>query len=253
MARTSNPRLPKKPPTLLLTCEHAGNSVPPAYRALFKKSQAVLATHRGWDPGAFEVAREIQKFSQSKLIFTKLSRLVVDMNRSPESETLFSKWTRALDEEGRQKILDTHYRPYRKSIESAVASELKANRVVHVGIHSFSPYLEPSRGKCHIGILFDEKHAFETTVSKRLRETLEMVFPKLGIRMNFPYRGDGDGVTTDLRRKYFNTKGEQRYAGLEIEFNQAFLKKLKKQKSLRDFSRLFHFALENALSAQSAK
>jgi predicted N-formylglutamate amidohydrolase len=31
---------------LLLTCEHGGNRIPPAYRALFRGGAAVLASHR---------------------------------------------------------------------------------------------------------------------------------------------------------------------------------------------------------------
>ena len=46
---------------LLLTCEHAGNRIPRAYAPLFRGADALLATHRGWDPGAYVLARFLAK------------------------------------------------------------------------------------------------------------------------------------------------------------------------------------------------
>ena len=40
----------------IITCEHAGNEVPARYRDLLRGSEALLQTHRGWDPGALSVA-----------------------------------------------------------------------------------------------------------------------------------------------------------------------------------------------------
>jgi predicted N-formylglutamate amidohydrolase len=248
MDQAKRPQRREKAPTLLLTCEHAGNEIPSAYKDLFAKSRGVLETHRGWDPGAFEIANELQKLSGAPLYFTKLSRLIVDMNRSSRSSSLLSKWTSGLPPAQRARILERFYFPYRSTIETAVSKELKKNSVAHLGIHSFSPYLDPARRSCQIGILFDPKNRFEVEIAQHLRDRLEVVFPRLEIRMNFPYRGDDDGLTTDLRKKIRSSRISKRYAGIEIEFNQAFLRKLQKQKSTRSFSRLFYFALESALS-----
>ena len=38
----------------------------------------------------------------------------------------------------------------------------------------------------------------------------------LRVRRNYPYRGDADGLTTTLRRRF----PWQRYLGIEIEVNQ---------------------------------
>ena len=253
MGRSAKPQTPEKTTRLFLTCEHAGNKIPRQYKSLFINSRAVLQTHRGWDPGAFEIAHELQKLSGAPFYFTKLSRLVVDMNRAMTSETLLSKWTMSLDKKERRKILSQFYIPYRSSIKNAVEKSLMKNRIAHFGIHSFSPYIESSRRGCHIGVLYDPKSRFETEIANRLFESLKIVFPKLGIRMNYPYRGDADGLTSDLRNKFRRSpsRSSERYAGLEIEFNQAFLRKIAKQNSLRSFARLFHFALESALSTAS--
>ena len=44
---------------LLVTCEHGGNRVPKEYRRLFAGWEPVLASHRGYDPGALTLAREL--------------------------------------------------------------------------------------------------------------------------------------------------------------------------------------------------
>jgi hypothetical protein len=40
--------------------------------------------------------------------------------------------------------------------------------------------------------------------------------PQLVVRLNYPYRGSADGLTTHLRRLHPNSD----YAGIEIEVNQ---------------------------------
>ena len=51
---------------LVVTCEHAGNVVPERYRPLFVGHEHLLPTHRGWDPGALLLAREMaERFDAS--------------------------------------------------------------------------------------------------------------------------------------------------------------------------------------------
>lgn len=233
-----------KPPKLFLTCEHAGNKIPARYKKLFAKNQGVLRTHRGSDPGAAAIAREVAKQTRTPLYSQKISRLVVDMNRSVGSDTLLSRWTKSLPPADQQRILDEIYRPYRNLIYDEVDRALRNARVVHIGIHSFSPYLDPARRSCHIGILFDPRSRFETKTAEILRDQLALAFPRLGIRMNYPYRGDGDGLTTDLR----HTHPKTRYAGLELELNQAVLKKLTAAQTLKPFARSLAAAIESALA-----
>ena len=239
-------------PALILTCEHAGNFIPQSYRALFKNAQGVLKTHRAWDPGAFEIAHALQRLSKSPFYFTKLSRLIVDMNRSAKSTTLLSKWTKSLNPTDQRKIVTDFYLPYRESIYSEIdANFKKSKRLVHVGIHSFSPYLDSSRRNCQFGILFDPASPLEVEFVHALEDRLNMLLPKLNIRTNFPYRGDADGLTTDLRAKYDKNPG-RRYAGIEFEFNQAFLKRLIKDPTAKKaFVQALYFSIESALTAIS--
>ena len=208
--------------------------IPARYKFLFAKNQGVLKTHRGSDFGALEVARLLSRLTSTPLYFTKISRLIVDMNRSPVSPTALSRWTNSLSKIEQKQIFEKLYWPYPELIYSKVELAMRFKkssephsrrsftttdiRLVHFGIHSFSPYIESSRRDCQIGILFDPKRPLETKAARHLQIHLKRLFPDLGIRLNFPYRGNGDGLTTDLRKRYRPTQ----YVGLEL--NQVLLK-----------------------------
>ena len=68
---------------LLVSCEHGGNRVPKAYAPLFAGAADVLATHRGFDIGALEVARAFGRRLGVTPFTATTTRLVVDLNRSP--------------------------------------------------------------------------------------------------------------------------------------------------------------------------
>ena len=83
-----------KPISLLITCEHGGNRIPPRYRPLFRGFEALLQTHRGFDPGALTMARELAKAFKAPLFVSTVSRLLVDLNRSIGHPRLYSEATR---------------------------------------------------------------------------------------------------------------------------------------------------------------
>ena len=57
-----------KSPRLLITCEHGGNRIPARYRPLFRRHRAALESHRGYDPGALAVARDIAAAFDAELV-----------------------------------------------------------------------------------------------------------------------------------------------------------------------------------------
>ena len=66
---------------LLVSCEHGGNRVPKKFAALFAGAADVLATHRGYDIGAVEVARRFGRLLGVTPFVATTTRLVVDLNR----------------------------------------------------------------------------------------------------------------------------------------------------------------------------
>lgn len=209
MARRSH----RRPPSLLVSCEHGGNRVPGEFRPLFAGAADVLDSHRGLDYGALEVARAFGKRLGVAPVTATVSRLVCDLNRSPHHRNLFSEYTRGLPAERRERVLAAHYWPYRSRMETAVAAAPGA--VLHVSSHSFTPVLRGEVRRCDVGFLYDPARPTEVRFIETWYAALAAAAPELVLRRNYPYRGTTDALVTHLRRCY----GE-RYAGVEIEVNQ---------------------------------
>ncbi|NBQ53303.1 MAG: N-formylglutamate amidohydrolase [Proteobacteria bacterium] len=215
-------------PRLLLTCEHASNAVPASLKEKLNIPASILKSHRGWDPGTLELAQAIAKATHTKIFQPgKMSRLVVDLNRTETNPDVFSKWSRDhLSATERQKLAAQH-RKFRRAALSAASRMLltRKNHVIHLSIHSFTPVMKGQRRRTDIGILFDPKRPAEKKFANqliRILKTTAIAEKITGLRIdaNKPYLGTADGHTTELRRKLSAT----RYSGIEIEVNQKFVR-----------------------------
>jgi len=206
--------------SFVVTCEHGGNRIPPAYRRFFATWRDVLETHRGWDPGALRLAREFAKAFDAPLVESTTSRLLVDLNRSIGNPDLFSDAIPREPPELRTEIVTTHYLPYRERAESLVEQALgRGHRVVHLSSHSFTPVLDGDVRTADVGLLYDPARPGEAALCACWKETLADLAPALRVRRNYPYLGKGDGLTSHLRKRF----GPADYIGVELEVNQAFV------------------------------
>ena len=211
---------PPRPDSLLLTCEHAGNKIPREYTSLFRGADEVLASHRGWDPGALDVARALAKKFGVPLPAVSWSRLLVESNRSPTNRRIWSKYTASLPRAERERILDSYWWPHRRAVETAVRDGVaEGRRVVHIAVHSFTPVLDGETRDADIGLLYDPARPGERALCRCWQEVLEEMDPTLRVRRNYPYQGNADGLSTWLRRAFADAE----YAGIELELNQALL------------------------------
>jgi predicted N-formylglutamate amidohydrolase len=203
---------------LVVSCEHGGNLVPAEYRALFRGRRRLLASRRSWDPGALDLARAIARAAGAPLVATTVSRLVVECNRSIGHPQLFSEFTRPLSRDERTRLLDRYYHPHRGAVEAVVRSALRSHaRVVHVGVHTFTPVMNGRTRSADVGLLYDPRREEEVAFCEVWLHALHWEAPALRVKKNYPYRGWSDGLTTTLRGKF----GARRYLGLELEVNQA--------------------------------
>jgi predicted N-formylglutamate amidohydrolase len=205
---------------LLLTCEHGGNRIPSAYAHLFRGAADVLASHRGWDPGALTLARRLSRDLKRPLHAVTWSRLFVEANRAPTNRRIWSRFTKDLPKPERDRILDRWWRPHRQAVEAAVAAAIaRGKRVVHVAVHSFTPELDGEVRNAEIGFLYDSRHKREARFCHRWAAALNRLDPSLRLRYNYPYGGASDGLCTWLRQRH----PESRYLGIELEINQALV------------------------------
>jgi predicted N-formylglutamate amidohydrolase len=204
----------------LFTCEHGGNRIPRPYRSLFHGYDALLETHRGYDPGALLMARTLARSFEAPLVTSTISRLLVDLNRSLGHPALFSPATCRAPAAQRARIIARHYLPYRLRVENLVRQSVAdGRRVVHVSAHSFTPELDGKVRNADVGLLYDPRREGEARLCAAWQQLLTQSAPQLRVRRNYPYAGKGDGLTSHLRHCFASGA----YLGIELEVNQAIV------------------------------
>jgi predicted N-formylglutamate amidohydrolase len=184
---------------ILLTCDHASNRMPDAYRGL-GLGAAELARHIAWDIGAAVVARRLAERLDAALFLSGYSRLLIDCNRPPGSlgsiaelsEATQVPGNRALDDAERARREALFFRPYHARIAAHLDERRAQGRAtVLISVHSFTPrYLGTDR-PWHAGVLFDRGAAFGHRLIAILRRRQELV-----VGENEPYRITHDGDYT---------------------------------------------------------
>lgn len=201
----------------LITCEHGGNRIPSRYRRLFQGHEALLASHRGYDPGALAMASDLAAALQAPLFKSTISRLLIDLNRSLGHPGLYSEITRATAPAMRDEVCRRHYLPYRQGVEEWIEGAVQnGHRVIHISCHSFTPVLDGAVRNADIGLLYDPARPGELDLCRRWRNALKEIDPALRVRRNYPYQGRSDGLTRWLRRRF----AAEYYVGIELEINQ---------------------------------
>ena len=206
--------------TFIITCEHGGNRVPAPYRRLFRGQSALLDSHCGYDPGSLVMAKALASAFAAPLAASTVSRLLIDLNRSIGHPQLFSAVTRAAPAQTRAQIVEEHYRPYRRQVESLIRQAVaRGHRVIHISSHSFTAELDGKVRGTDVGLLYHPGRQGEAEVCARWKETLVASAPELRVRRNYPYAGKGDGLTSHLRVRF----AQSDYVGIELEVNQGIV------------------------------
>lgn len=227
---------------LVLTCEHGGNSIPEVYKTYFENSESILETHRGLDLGAFDIFETLKPLAGYTL-YSKTSRLLIELNRSLYHPNLFSEFTKSLSKEEKENLIKGYYLDYRTTVENAISNYIALNETVfHFSIHSFTPNLNGIERRCDIGLLYDSRTPEEKAIAATIKGALKSINPNLIIRYNYPYLGKADGFTTYLRKQF-----NKNYIGIELEVNQKYATGNKMDKRLK---KTLLFALKTVTSSK---
>jgi predicted N-formylglutamate amidohydrolase len=153
------------------------------------------------------------------LIRSEVSRLLIDLNRSAGHPGLFSRSTRPLGEEEKNRILSRYYFPYRTRVETAIRNSIDSGLLVlHLSVHTFTPAMNGKIRGTDIGLLFDSAREREREFCERWRRGIRRANSSWPVHFNRPYRGGTDGMTSAMR----NLWTEDVYWGIELEVNQKF-------------------------------
>lgn len=207
---------------LILTCEHAVNTIPIEFSDLFSGHAEVLETHRAVDIGAKNIADYLATHLPCHLYqHANVSRLLIDCNRTCEHPSAFSEWSKTLSLSQKEYIIQQYYKPFRDQVTQSIAELIDEEKqsVLHLSIHSFTPVLYGKVRQTEIGLLYDPKRALEKQVATDLKIRLSHPTPHYRVRFNYPYLGTSNGFTTTLRKQWDATH----YIGLELEMNQTLM------------------------------
>jgi len=205
----------------IISCEHASNRVPQQFLYVFQGGEDVLTSHRAYDAGAAVLAHRLAGSLHGTLHLGSISRLLVDLNRSPTNRrSLFSAYARKLPQYEREMLLQKYYFPFRRALEDEAAGMIaQGGTVLHLSIHSFVPMKGGRERRADIGLLYDPARQYEKRICSFLHRFLHGEIMDLRVRRNYPYRGKTDGFTAYMRKRY----SAEQYIGVEIEMNQALL------------------------------
>lgn len=206
--------------SIIVTCEHAGNTVPDDFAHLFYGNESLLESAASYDPGAGEIAEAISTALQCFYKAGTTTRLLIDYNRALSNPDCFSKITDFIAPQLRFKLIDEYYLPWRNAIKAEIIRlTANDNQVLHFSIHTFTPEDNGKTRNAAIGILYDSAHHGEREIARVLERMLHKEDPELRVRMNYPWRGTNDSFTNFLRKVYT----ERNYLGIEIDCNQLML------------------------------
>lgn len=183
----------------LITAEHASRHVPARWRGLFADQPAVLASHRAWDPGTDALARALADVLQAPLLRGRVTRLLVDLNRSRGHPAQFSEFSRRLDRREKQSLLERYWLPHWQAYADALAC--LPGRIVHLACHSFTPILDGRERPVDIGLLYDPARGREKRWCDLLAACLKRHLPDARVRRNQPYRGTANGLGQQHRKR----------------------------------------------------
>ncbi len=201
--------------SIIITCEHAVNTVPAEFAHLFRGYEDVLSSHRGYDAGAAEAALLLGRLLGVTPVMGNITRLLIDLNRSPHNRALFSEFSGNLSTAEKQMLLDEYHAPFRNRVLEA--AEKAEKPLLHISVHSFTPVLKGEVRKADIGILYDPARKREKAAASVLAKGLKTLPYK--VMKNSPYQGKSDGTAAWLRK----LMPDSEYAGIELEFNQKLL------------------------------
>lgn len=196
---------------VVFTCEHATNRVPSKVK---KAIASKKDTHFAYDIGAKAIASFLSKSIKAPLFLGEISRLVVDLNRSPNHKKRWGELSSHFSETDLSQIEQRYYLGYQNKIYNCIDG-LKGS-VLHFSIHSFTPELNGEVRNADLGLLFDPSRPGEVQVVKELQAYLKKHIPSVRVRKNYPYLGKTDGFVSCLRKRY----SVKKYIGVEVEFNQ---------------------------------
>lgn len=183
---------------LVILCDHACNMLPAAYGTL-GLPEAELQRHIAWDIGAAGVTRHLCEALHAPAVMTRVSRLLIDVNRGEDDPTLIMRLSdgaiipgnRHFDAAEREARIARFYRPYHDAVRRVIGQVASVGRPpVLLGMHSFTDVWKGKMRPWHVGVLWERDRRIAMPLLAALREEGDLV-----VGDNQPYPGQYEGDT----------------------------------------------------------
>jgi len=207
---------------IVLSCEHASRALPRNVRPAAAVVR-ILASHHGWDPGAWAVTRAAAARLGTSALGGRWSRLWVDLNRRVDDPSLIRErsddvplpWNLDLGPAERERRVLGCHAPYHERLDRLIVRRIvRGVRPLLLSVHTFTPRLGRRRRDYDAGVLYERDRAPARVLAGALRRT------GLTVRYNRPYSGlAGMMYAIDRHGKHHGLPC------LELELNQALFER----------------------------
>jgi predicted N-formylglutamate amidohydrolase len=156
------------PSPFLIVADHADNFMPRRLARL-GVSEAECQRHIAWDIGIAAVSRLVADALDASLVQQNYSRLVIDCNRAPGSETSIPELSELTSVPGNIGLSDAAkaarvreiFRPYHDAIEFELDRRRQTGRpATLISMHSFTPVFMGESRPWHVGVLYNRDPRF---------------------------------------------------------------------------------------------
>jgi len=179
--------IPGKNLSLLLTCEHASQRLPPPWKWPHQDNW-LIGTHWSHDLGSEACGLELAELFGCPLLLSRFSRLLIDPNRPLNSNTLFRETAdgkmiflnQQIKEEEKKTRINLLYKSYHEKLQQ-LTFDLKPQIIV--SLHSFTPVYESNPRHIEIGVLYNQDKSLAQEVSDQFRSY------QYESRLNEPWSG----------------------------------------------------------------
>ena len=237
---------------LLIVADHAGKHFPRRLERL-GVSDAECERHIAWDIGIGAVCRLLGQALDAVVIRQNYSRLVIDCNRTPGSETSIADLSEltavpgniGLSERDKLARVREIFQPYHDRIADELDRRRKAGRsTALISVHSFTPVYMTVTRPWHVGVLYNRDRRFAQILMELLHREDDLV-----VGDNEPYS------VTDASDYTIPVHGEQRdLHHVAIEIRQDLITDDAGQRTWAAlFARLLPRAYQQLTSLQVAK
>jgi predicted N-formylglutamate amidohydrolase len=167
----------------LIVVDHAGKQIPRRQGQL-GLADADCARHIAWDIGAGALADRIGKELDAIVIRQNYSRLVIDCNRMPSTETSIVGVSELTAVSGNIGLSESHklarlreiFEPYHNRITLELDRRRDAGRpTVLISVHSFTPVYKSVGRRWDVGVLYNRDPRFAHILLELLRREESLI------------------------------------------------------------------------------